>query len=63
MRILGLKQFAPTGSTDFLLEHFGLTADGIATAARAVLGADDGTANEAEDATDEESADRSNRAS
>ena len=29
MRILGVpRQFAPTGSTDFLLDHFGLTADG-----------------------------------
>ena len=34
MRILGLTEFAPTGSTDFLLDHFGLTADGIAAAAR-----------------------------
>jgi len=38
MRILGLKEFAPTGGTDFLLEHFGLTADGIAAAAREILG-------------------------
>ena len=37
MRILGLKEFAPTGSTEFLLDHFGLTADGIAAAAREVL--------------------------
>ena len=38
MRILGVpRQFAPTGSTDFLLDHFGLTANGIADAARAVL--------------------------
>jgi transketolase len=35
MRILGVpRQFAPTGSTDFLLEHFGLTTEGIASAAR-----------------------------
>jgi transketolase len=35
MRILGIdRHFAPTGSAGFLLEHFGLTADGIATAAR-----------------------------
>ena len=38
MRLLGLTEFAPTGSTDFLLEHFGLTAEGIAAAAREVLG-------------------------
>ena len=37
MRILGVpRQFAPTGSATFLLEHFGLTSDGIATAARAL---------------------------
>ena len=33
MRILGLTDFAPTGNTDFLLEHFGLTAANIATPA------------------------------
>jgi transketolase len=37
MRILGVpRQFAPTGSTEFLLDHFGLTTDGIAEAARAL---------------------------
>jgi transketolase len=37
MRILGVRgEFAPTGNTDFLLEHFGLTTDGIADAARAL---------------------------
>jgi transketolase len=37
MRILGVpRQFAPTGSTDFLLEHFGLDADGIAAAVRSL---------------------------
>ena len=41
MRILGLKDhFAPTGSTAFLLDHFGLTADHIAAAAREVLNRD-----------------------
>lgn len=30
MRIMGVPQFAPTGSTAFLLEHFGLTSAGIA---------------------------------
>jgi len=39
MRILGVRDtFAPTGSTTYLLEHFGLTADGIADAVRSVLG-------------------------
>jgi transketolase len=38
MRILGVpRQFAPTGSTDFLLDHFGLTAKGIADAVRSVI--------------------------
>ena len=30
-------EFAPTGDTEFLLEHFGLTASGIAAAVREVL--------------------------
>ena len=34
MRILGIREFAPTGSASFLLEHFGLTAGDIAAAAR-----------------------------
>jgi transketolase len=33
MRILGIPGFAPTGSAEWLLEHFRLTADGIAAAA------------------------------
>ena len=38
MRILGVpRRFAPTGSASFLLEHFGLTADGIAAAVRELL--------------------------
>lgn len=38
MRILGIRgAFAPTGSTKFLLEHFGLTAAGIADAVRAAV--------------------------
>ena len=38
MRILGVqREFAPTGSAAFLLEHFGLTADGIASAVRELL--------------------------
>jgi transketolase len=40
MRILGIpRQFAPTGSADFLLEHFGLTSDHITDAARALAAA------------------------
>jgi len=39
MRILGVqRQFAPTGSTEYLLEHFGLTATGISNAVRELLG-------------------------
>lgn len=37
VRLLGLREFAPTGSTDFLLELFGLTAEGYAAAAREAL--------------------------
>ncbi len=32
MRIMGFPGFAPTGSAEFLLEHFGLTAEGVAKA-------------------------------
>ena len=42
MRILGVPGFAPTGTTEFLLEHFGLTAAGIADAARALVAAKKG---------------------
>jgi transketolase len=39
MRILGIRhQFAPTGSAAYLLDHFGLNPQGIATAARELLG-------------------------
>ena len=39
MKMLGVPGvFAPTGSSAFLLEHFGLTAPGIAGAARGLLG-------------------------
>jgi transketolase len=38
MRILGVSGFAPTGSASFLLEHFGLTVDGIVDAVHRVLG-------------------------
>jgi transketolase len=38
MRILGVKDaFAPTGNAEFLLEHFGLTAQGICDAALELL--------------------------
>ena len=52
MRLLGVPGvFAPTGGTAFLLEHFGLTAEGIATAARQLLSSADehGTANDGAD--------------
>ncbi|GAA4055647.1 transketolase family protein [Actinomadura miaoliensis] len=38
VRMLGVPAFAPTGSTAFLLDHFGLNATGIAAAAREALG-------------------------
>ena len=38
MRLLGFPGFCPTGSATFLLDHFGLNADGIAAAARGVIG-------------------------
>ena len=38
MRILGVPDvFAPTGTAEFLLEHFGLTAAGIERAALDLL--------------------------
>ena len=37
VHIMGFPGFAPTGSASFLLEHFGLTADGIAEAARGLV--------------------------
>jgi transketolase len=36
--MLGVPSFAPTGSTSFLLDHFGLNAEGVAAAARKALG-------------------------
>lgn len=38
LRILGLTEFAPTGSTDFLLEYFGLTVGDVVAAAKEALG-------------------------
>jgi transketolase len=37
VRILGFPGFLPTGSAEWLMERYGLTADGIATAARELL--------------------------
>ncbi|MGD8487057.1 MAG: transketolase C-terminal domain-containing protein [Chloroflexota bacterium] len=37
MRLLGFPGFCPTGSPTFLLDRFGLSADGIATAAREIV--------------------------
>jgi transketolase len=40
MQILGVPgEFAPTGSAEWLLDHFGLNADGIARAARELVAA------------------------
>ena len=39
MRILGFPGFAPTGSASWLLEHFGLTAAGIAASVREIVAA------------------------
>ena len=38
IKILGFPGFLPTGSAEFLMEHFGLTADNIAASARELLG-------------------------
>jgi transketolase len=37
MRIMGFPGFLPTGSAEWLLEHFGLTAEGIAEGARRLI--------------------------
>ena len=37
MKMLGFPGFLPTGSAKWLMEHFGLTADGIAAAARDLI--------------------------
>jgi transketolase len=37
MRILGFPGFVPTGSAEWLMEHFGLTANGIIAAAQSLL--------------------------
>jgi transketolase len=38
MAILGVHEFAPTGSAGFLLDHFGMSPEGIADSARRVIG-------------------------
>ena len=38
MRILGFPGFCPTGSPTFLLERYGMSPEGIADAAREVIG-------------------------
>jgi len=40
MRIIGVPGFAPTGNATFLLEHFGLTVEGVVDAVHSVLGHD-----------------------
>jgi transketolase len=37
MRILGVPEFAPTGSTRFLFDHFGLSVDGVLEAVEDLL--------------------------
>jgi transketolase len=37
MRILGVPEFAPTGSAGFLLDHYGMSPDGIAQTVRSLL--------------------------
>lgn len=39
MRILGFPEFAVTGSTEFLFQHYGLTPEGVVRAALDILGA------------------------
>jgi len=38
MRILGVPEFAPTGPAGFLLDHYGMSPEGLAEAARTLLG-------------------------
>jgi transketolase len=37
IKILGVPEFAPTGSAGFLLDRYGMSPDGIAAAARALI--------------------------
>ncbi len=38
VKILGIPEFAPTGSAEWILDHFGLNVDGIYSAAREIVG-------------------------
>lgn len=38
MRMLGVNSFAPTGSVEFLLDHFGLSPEGIAAVSAELVG-------------------------
>ncbi|MDN4478762.1 transketolase C-terminal domain-containing protein [Demequina sp. SYSU T00039] len=38
MRLVGVTDFAPTGTAEYLLDHFGASPEGIAAAARELLG-------------------------
>lgn len=38
MKIIGFPGFLPTGSAEFLMEHYGLTSDNIAASVRGLLG-------------------------
>jgi transketolase len=38
MKILGVPEFAPTGSAGYLLDRYGMSPEGIAEAARALIG-------------------------
>ena len=37
MRILGVPEFAPTGSAGYLLDRYGMSPEGIADAARSLV--------------------------
>jgi transketolase len=38
MRLLGVRGFAPTGSAEFLFDHFGLNSEGVVAAALELKG-------------------------
>ena len=40
IKILGVPEFAPTGSAGYLLDRYGMSPDGIAQAARKLIRAD-----------------------
>jgi transketolase len=37
IKLLGVPEFAPTGSAGFLLDRYGMSPDGIAEAARTLI--------------------------